>query len=141
MEERKKDLNFNPNEDEIKFIVESLDEYNFHLVEKDNHQLLNIVKYDENNHIIGGLIGGTYWGWMYVDRLWIKENYRKKGLGSELLEEAEKEAMRRGCCFVHLDTMSFHALGFYRKHHYKVKAVIKDIPKGHKKYIMIKKLK
>ena len=78
---------------------------------------------------------------MYVDRLWINEKYRKKGLGSELLEEAEKEAKKRGCHFAHLDTMSFQALGFYKRHRYKVKAVIKDIPQGHKKYIMIKKLK
>ena len=141
MEEKRNKLNFTPNADEIKFIVDSLDEYNFCIVENDNHQLLNIVTYDDNNHIIGGLIGGTYWGWMYVDRLWINEKYRKKGLGSELLEEAEKEAKKRGCHFAHLDTMSFQALGFYKRHRYKVKAVIKDIPQGHKKYIMIKKLK
>ena len=141
MEETRKDLNFNPNEDEIKFLSDSLDEYNFRLVEKDNHQLLNIVKYDDYENIIGGLIGGTYWGWLYVDRLWIKDSYRKKGIGSSLLEEAEKEAIRRGCCFAHLDTMSFQALGFYKKNHYKVKTVIKDIPKGYKKYILIKKLK
>ncbi len=135
------ELNLQPSEEEIRFISKALDDFNFAIVENENHTLLNIVRYDQNGNIIGGLLGGTYWGWLYVDRLWVEKDYRKKGIGSQLLKEAENEAVTRGCENAHLDTMSFQALGFYKKHKYKVKAVIKDIPKGHKKYILIKRLK
>jgi GNAT superfamily N-acetyltransferase len=71
------------------------------------------------------LLGGTYWGWLYVSILWIDEKYRKNGIGSKLLKDAETEALRRGCEYAHLDTMSFQALGFYKKKKYRVKTVIK----------------
>jgi GNAT superfamily N-acetyltransferase len=32
---------------------------------------------------------------MYVDVLWVQEDYRRKGIGSKLLAEAEKEAISR----------------------------------------------
>lgn len=102
---------------------------------------MNIVKYDNEGNIIAGLLGGTYWGWLYIDRLWVKKDFRKKGIGSLLLIEAEKEALERGCEYAHLDTMSFQALNFYKKHKYKVKTTINNIPKGHKKFILIKNLK
>ena len=68
---------------------------------------MNIVEYDENKNKIAGILGGTYWGWMYIDILWVDEKYRKQGLGSKLLEAAESEAKKRGCHSVHVDTMSW----------------------------------
>ena len=134
-------INFEPTEDEIKIVSKALDDYNFEIVENENHRVLNIIAYDNEGNIIGGLLGGTYWGWLYIDRLWVKKDFRKMGIGSFLLIEAEKEALARGCKYAHLDTMSFQALDFYKKYKYKVKATIKNIPKGHKKYILVKKLK
>lgn len=134
-------MNFNPTEEEIRIVSKALDDFNFEIVENENHKVLNIVKYDDEGNIIAGLLGGTYWGWLYIDRLWVKRDYQKSGIGSSLLIEAEKEALVRGCEYAHLDTMSFQALDFYKKHKYKVKTTINNIPKGHKKYLLIKKLK
>ena len=134
-------ISFDPTEEEVKIVSKALDDYNFEIVENENHKKLNIVKYDKEGNIIAGLLGGSYWGWLYIDRLWVKKEFRKKGIGSSLLITAEKEALVRGCEYAHLDTMSFQALDFYKKHKYKVKTTIKNIPKGHKKYILVKKLK
>ena len=106
----------------------------------DGHTPLNIIEYDADGKIIGGLLGGTYWGWMYVDILWVEENHRKKGIGSKLLSKAETEAIGRGCHHVHLDTMSWQAPDFYKKHGYEVIAVLPDIPKGNQKYLLQKDL-
>src|ERR1700739_1662007 len=63
--------------------------------------------------IVGGLVGQTYLGWMFVAGFWIKEEFRGKGFGSKIMKAAEKEARRRGVTNVYLDTFSFQAPEFY----------------------------
>ncbi|MBR6681784.1 MAG: GNAT family N-acetyltransferase [Clostridia bacterium] len=133
-------MNFCPDENEIKYVRESLYQFNNERVGEDGHTPLNIIEYDENGNVIGGIIGGTYWGWMYVDILWVHEDYRKKGIGTRLLLEAEKQALERGCHHVHLDTMSWQAPEFYKKHGYDVVGILPDIPKGNQKYLLMKAL-
>ena len=133
-------MNRNPTEKEIQFVREALNEFNWERVGEDGHKALNFVEYGEENTVIGGLLGGTYWGWMYIDILWVREDHRKKGIGSALLAKAEKEAVRRGCHHVHLDTMSWQAPEFYQKRGYRVIGVLPDIPEGNQKYLLMKEL-
>ena len=133
-------MNANPTEKEIEYIRASLYDFNKRIVGDVDHTPLNIVEYDDNGNIIGGILGGTYWGWMYIDILWVQEDCRHKGIGSKLLTEAEKEAARRGCHHVHLDTMSWQAPDFYKKHGYEVVGVLPDIPSGNQKYLLMKAL-
>ena len=131
-------MNFNPSENEIEYIRDSLKVFNNKSVGEDGHALLNIVEYDFDANVIGGILGGTYWGWMYIDVLWVHESHRENGIGSKLLIEAEKEAIRRGCHHVHVDTMSWQAPEFYKKHGYEVIGILPDIPNGNKKYLLQK---
>ena len=133
-------MNRNPSETEIGFVRESLAQFNRAIVGDDGHQLLNLVEYDAEGNVIGGLLGGTYWGWMYIDILWVKEEYRRKGIGSKLLAQAEEEAVRRGCHHVHLETMSWQAPKFYAKFGYETVGILPDIPKGNQKYLLTKAL-
>ena len=133
-------MNSNPSKNEIDFVREALSQFNDNCVGNDGHTPLNLVEYDSHGNIIAGILGGTYWGWMYVDILWVHENHRKKGIGTKLLLEAEKEAVRRGCHHVHLDTMSWQAPKFYKKHGYEIIGVLPDIPSGNQKYLLIKGL-
>ena len=100
-------------ESEIEAVRLGLKSFNDDAVGPDGHTPLNLVELDEKGEVIAGLLGGTYWGWMYVDTLWVREDHRRRGLGSRLLCEAEDEARRRGCHHVHLDTMSWQAPDFY----------------------------
>ncbi len=95
---------------------------------------------DPDDRIIAGLTGGTYWGYLYVGRLWTEQRFRQVGLGSQLLEQAEQEARQRGCHSVHLMTGDFNALPFYLKRGYVVFGELPDMPPGHTQYFMFKKL-
>ena len=133
-------MNRHPSETETDYIREALNQFNCAHVGDDGHTPLNLIEYDADGNIIGGLLGGTYWGWMYIDILWVREDHRRQGVGSRLLTEAEKEAMRRGCHHVHVDTMSWQAPAFYQNHGYEVIGVLPDIPLGNQKYLLMKAL-
>lgn len=133
-------MNYNPTEEEIAFVNNALANFNEEKVGADNHELLNIVEYDDNNSIIAGILGGTYWGWLHIDILWVAEKCRKQGIGSKLLKAAEEEAKKRGCHSVHIDTMSWQAPEFYKKHGYKIISELENIPAGNKKFHLIKEL-
>jgi len=133
-------MNYNPNKNEIEFVNNALEKFNNMHVGPDNHLLLNIVEYDENQNVIAGILGGTYWGWLHIDILWVDENFRSKKIGSRLLIAAENEAKKRGCHSVHVDTMSWQAPEFYRKHCYELISELDNIPNGYKKFHFIKRL-
>ena len=133
-------MNRHPSETETDYIREALNQFNCAHVGDDGHTPLHLIEYDADGSIIGGLLGGTYWGWMYIDILWVREDHRRHGIGSRLLTDAEKEAVRRGCHHVHVDTMSWQAPAFYQKHGYEVIGVLPDIPLGNQKYLLMKAL-
>lgn len=138
--QRGDDRNHSPTDNEITHIREALRQFNDAAVRKDGHTPLHLVEHDERGAIVGGLLGGTYWGWLYVDVLWVREDCRGRGIGSRLLRTAEEEAVRRGCHHVHLDTMSWQAPEFYKKHGYEVIGSLPDIPVGSQKYLLMKAL-
>lgn len=131
-------MNYNPNKNEIEFVNNALEKFNNMHVGPDNHLLLNIVEYDENQNVIAGILGGTYWGWLHIDILWVDENFRSKKIGSRLLIAAENEAKKRGCHSVHVDTMSWQAPEFYKKHGYELISELDNIPNGYKKFHFVK---
>ena len=133
-------MNLSPTESEINYIREALDRFNWERVGADCHTPLNIAEYDEHGNLIGGILGGTYWGWLYVDILWVQEDHRRQGIGSALLRKAEQEALNRGCHHVHVDTMSWQAPAFYQKHGYEILGILPDIPTGNQKYLLMKAL-
>ena len=133
-------MNTNPSKQETDFIRQSLADFNDKHVGNDGHEPLNIIEQDADGNIVGGILGGTYWGWMYIDILWVREDFRRQGIGSKLLAEAEKEAVRRGCHHIHVDTMSWQAPNFYKKHGYETIGILPDIPKGNQKHLLMKTL-
>jgi GNAT superfamily N-acetyltransferase len=105
-----------------------------------NYRKLVVLAKDESNRVVGGLVGGTYWNWFYVDLFWLEDEMRGKGYGARILNLAEREAARRGCAHVFLDTFSFQARPFYEKHGYRVFGTLDDFPPGHKRYFLQKDL-
>lgn len=111
-------------------IRQGLDRFNVAHVGETKWVPFSIFIRDADNTIVGGLVGGTYWGWLYVELLWISEEVRGQNYGSQLLAMAEAKAIKLGCSYAHLDTMSFQALPFYERHGYSVFGVLDDVPAG-----------
>lgn len=93
-----------------------------------------------DGEIVGGALGEVHWGWLYVDLLWIKEEFRRKGHGANLMERLEHEARRRGAEHAYLDTFSFQAPEFYSQLGYEVFGELAGFPQGHQRFYMKKQL-
>lgn len=70
---------------------------------------------DETGTIVGGVKGNyNSFGWLYIDSLWVGENLRGIGYGSQLMDLIEREALRHGCTKAYLNTMSYQARNFIK---------------------------
>ena len=98
------------------------------------------ILYTPDGEIAGGLIGETHWDWFYINLMFIKEELRGRGYGHRILTLAEEEARKSGATQAYLDTFSFQAPGFYKKHGYQVFGELKDFPPGHRRYYLTKEL-
>jgi GNAT superfamily N-acetyltransferase len=118
----------------------AIQKYNAQQAGDDRARNLCFVLRGPNEEVVGGVIGTTYWNWLSVELLWVKEELRGRGYGYRLLTLAEEEARRRGDMHAHLDTFSFQAPGFYEKHGYRVFGELQDFPPAHQRYFLTKPL-
>jgi len=129
-----------PKMGDLEAISNGLVAFNRSRADDQSHKSLTLLLRDSANTVVGGLVGSSYWGWLYVDMLWIKEEFRQQGYGHKLLAAAEDEAVRRGCHSAYLDTFSFQALPFYQKRGYTVFGELPDFPVGYRRYFLYKRL-
>ena len=103
-----------PREGDEAFVIAQTRAYNTAHAENDLRSLCVFAR-DDNDAIIGGLTGRTYWRYLDIAYLWVDEKHRGQGIATHIMSAAESEASSRGCKHAFLDTLSFQALGFYRK--------------------------
>ena len=65
--------------------------------------------------VAGGLWAMSLWGSFYIALVVTPEGARGKGLGGELMRQAEAEAQARKCRQMWLDTYDFQARPFYER--------------------------
>jgi GNAT superfamily N-acetyltransferase len=94
----------------------------------------------ESGAVTGGLWGASVVGWLYVDLLVVPEGFRGQGLGTELLQQAETIARKRGCIGMWLHTATFQAPGFYEKLGFERFGTVPDYPHGHASLFYLKRL-
>jgi ribosomal protein S18 acetylase RimI-like enzyme len=101
---------------------------------------ISLVLRDGDGQVIGGILCDTFLRCLYVDVLWVDEQYRGSGHGEALMTEAEQIARAHGCTFAHTTTFSYQAPDFYQHLGYRVFGVIEDYPDGIKQYFLKKPL-
>lgn len=89
---------------------------------------LNLYIEDEHGRLLAGLVAETFGNWLEIEYLFVKEELRGQGIGSQLLQQAESEAKKRNCRFAFVNTYQFQAPAFYQKYGYKEVFTLKDYP-------------
>ncbi len=102
--------------------------YNRSKREKAESEPLNLYVEDDKGKLMAGLVAETFGNWLEIEYLFVKEDLRGQGIGSQLLQQAESEAKKRNCRYVFVNTYQFQAPTFYQKQGYKEVFTLKDYP-------------
>ncbi|EPD51006.1 hypothetical protein HMPREF1210_02197 [Paenisporosarcina sp. HGH0030] len=125
---------------EALYVRESLINYNKKQVAYTEEEKINIIIKDDNHNILGGILGNIDWKCFHIEILWIDDVLRGQGQGKELMKEAEKVAIEKGCNLIRLETYSFQAPDFYKKLGYEVLGKLENYPEGFDHYYLFKRL-
>ncbi|EFU5574295.1 GNAT family N-acetyltransferase [Salmonella enterica subsp. enterica serovar Senftenberg] len=85
-------------------LLAGLRSYNAQFVDFSKNGQLGVYCRNESGEMVGGLIADRKGPWLCIDYLWVSESARSNGLGSKLMEMAEKEGLRKGCVHGLVDT-------------------------------------
>jgi GNAT superfamily N-acetyltransferase len=113
--------------------------FNVAVIGEPNEQPIHIFLRDSTDTVVGGLIGHIKWRWLYVAKLWIREDFRGRGLGADLMRTAEELARSRECIGAHLDTFEYQARPFYEKLGYALFGTLEGFPPGYRQYFLAKR--
>lgn len=95
---------------------------------------------DAAGELVGGLAGDLWGSAFHLNALWLREDLRRAGLGSELVRRAEDHARAQGFTVAYVETLSFQARPFYEKHGYRVFGTIESVAPGVDYYFLSKRL-
>ena len=118
---------------------QALDIYNRQFLDETGYARMGFFVRDKGGAIQAGLVATTYAGWLFVAELWVHEDLRRRGIGSQLLALAERRAVELGCHSALLDTFSFQGPEFYPRFGYEVFGTL-DYPPDHRRYFFRKRL-
>ena len=107
---------------------------------RDARTLAVLVSDPDTQEVIGGLLGRTSMGLLFIDLFFVPESLRRHGVGSRVIRAAEDEAVRRGGSRAILFTVTFQARGFYERQGYQALGRIECDPPGHTRICLTKKL-
>ena len=125
---------------DIEEIHEMLKAYNLSHREASQNVPIGVFLEDGTGGKLAGLTGETFGNWLCIRFLFVSESLRGQGIGSRLLEAAEREARLRGCKYAFVDTFSFQAPAFYKNHGYQEVFTLEEYPYTGKRHYYTKNL-
>ena len=123
-----------------KAIVAPLVEYNSSQAGPSQNRPIVILVRDSENAVVGGLWGHTGYEWLFTQLLVVPTSLRGQGVGTQVMQLAESEAIDRGCHNAWLDTFEFQARGFYERMGYECFGELPSYPRGYSRFFMKKRL-
>ena len=129
-----------PSQKDRDVVVEGLLQFNIPYIGHPNPASLGAFIRDESGNAIGGLVGQIKWRWLYIEKLWIPDEVRGKGLGKKLMLDSEDFARTRGCVGIRVDTFEYQALEFYKSLGYEQFGVNEGYPPGYRQFHLRKPL-
>lgn len=128
------------NEHDIHEIYEMLKEYNLNHRETSQNVPVGVFLEDASGGKLAGLTGESFGNWLCIQFLFVSESLRGQGIGSRLLDSVESEARQRGCKYAFVDSFSFQAPTFYKKHRYQEVFTLEEYPYTGKRHYYTKEL-
>lgn len=107
---------------------------------RDACDLAVLVTDPGDGRALGGLLGRTSLGLLFIDLFYLPPDLRQAGIGGRMLRMAEEEAVRRGCISGVLFTISFQAPDFYARHGWQEIGRVPCLPAGTSRVVMTKRL-
>ena len=127
--------------DEVAIVREGLHRFNFAATGLTQVNTVALLVRNADGAIRGGLLGYVWGEWLHITELWLADACRGSGLGSQLLDNAEREASRLGAHGAFLSTFDFQAPEFYKRRGYEVYGALTGYPPGHTEYHLKKTFK
>lgn len=121
-------------------IEAGLNRYNDEAVGFNENKPLAVIVRDEHGVVLGGMLGRTYLGLLFIDLVYLPPEIRGKGLGSQILKRVENEGRNRGCKAAVLYTITFQAPVFYEKNGWQRFGEIPCLPEGASRVFLKKDL-
>ena len=109
-----------PPEHFISSLQAALSDYNDSKGGRSTIHRLGFCANDKDGYTQGAIYGWLEWGWLFINLLWVEENSRGKGLGTQLLQRIENRAIELGVNRAYLETGCFQAPDFYKNQGYQV---------------------
>jgi GNAT superfamily N-acetyltransferase len=106
----------------------------------DRRPLAVVVREPDTGKILGGAIGRSSFGLLFLELFYLPKALRGSGLGTEILRMFEDEGRRRRCRSAVLYTISFQAPGFYERNGWRRFGEIACDPPGTSRVFMTKEL-
>jgi GNAT superfamily N-acetyltransferase len=126
--------------EDIDTVTSGLRDFNTEFLGPPVLEPLHVLLRTEDGDVVGGLLGHSMYGWLYVAKLWIASEFRGQGFGRALLDAAEREGVARGCIGIHLDTFEYQARPFYEKNGYRLFGTLEGYPLGYRQFYLAKRL-
>ncbi|AHE65828.1 acetyltransferase [Legionella oakridgensis ATCC 33761 = DSM 21215] len=105
----------NPDPDDVQILTNGIKAYAKQQRSFDSLDFFACFIRDADNSIVGGCSGGTLYGGLHIDNLWVSEQIRHQGWGTKLMQAALKYGSEKGCAFATVNTMDWEAIEFYKK--------------------------
>jgi GNAT superfamily N-acetyltransferase len=107
---------------------------------RDWRPLAALLRDPGTGETLGGMIGKTSYGLLFIDLVYLPEDARGQDIGSRLLAMVEREGAARGCREAFLFTITWQAPGFYERHGWTEFGRIRCDPPGQARVFMTKTL-
>ncbi len=96
---------------------------------------------EENGRLIAGLDACvTAFKILYVSTVFVDEEYRRKGIGAQLIHEMEKRAAAMGVNAIRLDTFDWQGKEFYEALGYTAVGHYDHTEDGYSEYFFLKRI-
>ncbi|AHF75632.1 GCN5-related N-acetyltransferase [Sodalis praecaptivus] len=122
-------------------IAGGLNRFNDEMTGYNDRQPLAVVVRDTQTQVpLGGILGRSSLGLLFLELFYLPPALRGSGLGSKLLATFEQQGRERGCRSGVLYTINFQAPAFYARYGWRAFGEIPCAPPGTSRIFMTKAL-